>query len=105
VELLQTHPPDRRTQLLKTTRESMNIIDAFRQLGSYRAAARLCGTSDDGFFALTSDDQVVAAVQEQVDGTRGRLPPQRDPRLRGHRLELHVRSLPGDLLAPRERRR
>jgi hypothetical protein len=48
----------------------MNIIDAFRQLGSYRAAARLCGTSDDGFFALTSDDQVVAAVQEQVDGMR-----------------------------------
>jgi hypothetical protein len=24
----------------------MNIIDAFRQLGSYRAAARLCGTTD-----------------------------------------------------------
>ena len=24
----------------------MNIIDAFRQLGSYRAAARVCGTAD-----------------------------------------------------------
>jgi hypothetical protein len=27
-------------------------------------------TTDDGFFALTSDDQVVAAVQQQVDGLR-----------------------------------
>jgi len=27
-------------------------------------------TTDDGFFALTSDDQVVAAVQQQVDGMR-----------------------------------
>jgi hypothetical protein len=27
-------------------------------------------TTNDGFFALTSDDQVVAAVQQQVDGMR-----------------------------------
>ena len=27
-------------------------------------------TTDDGFFALTSDDQVVAVVQQQVDGMR-----------------------------------
>jgi hypothetical protein len=27
-------------------------------------------TTDDGFFALTSGDQVVAAVQQQVDGMR-----------------------------------
>jgi hypothetical protein len=27
-------------------------------------------TTDAGFFALTSDDQVVAAVQQQVDGMR-----------------------------------
>ena len=27
-------------------------------------------TTDGGFFALTSDDQVVAAVQQQVDGMR-----------------------------------
>lgn len=27
-------------------------------------------TTDDGFFALTSGDQVVAAVQRQVDGMR-----------------------------------
>jgi transposase len=31
---------------LKTTREHLNIIDAFHQLGSYRAAALACGTSD-----------------------------------------------------------
>ena len=27
-------------------------------------------STDDGFFALTSDDQVVAAVKQQVDGMR-----------------------------------
>jgi hypothetical protein len=27
-------------------------------------------TTDDGLFALTSDDQVVAVVQQQVDGMR-----------------------------------
>jgi hypothetical protein len=27
-------------------------------------------TTDDGFFALTTDDQVVATVQQQVDGMR-----------------------------------
>lgn len=27
-------------------------------------------TTDDGFFALTSDDQVVAVAQQQVDGMR-----------------------------------
>jgi hypothetical protein len=31
---------------LKTTRAYVNIIDAYHELGSYRAAARLCGTTD-----------------------------------------------------------
>jgi hypothetical protein len=31
---------------LKTTRDYVNIIDAYNELGSYRAAARLCGTTD-----------------------------------------------------------
>jgi transposase len=31
---------------LKTTRDYVNIIDAYHGLGSYRAAARLCGTTD-----------------------------------------------------------
>ncbi len=31
---------------LKTTREQLDIINAYQELGSYRAAARLCGTSD-----------------------------------------------------------
>ena len=31
---------------MKTTREHLNIIDAFHQLGSYRAAALACGTTD-----------------------------------------------------------
>jgi hypothetical protein len=45
VELLQSYSPDRRTHLLKTTREHLNIIDAFHQLGSYRAAALWGGKS------------------------------------------------------------
>ena len=28
------------------TREQVNIIDAYHELGSYRAARRLCGISD-----------------------------------------------------------
>lgn len=31
---------------MKTTRDYLNIIDAYRELGSYRAAALLCGTTD-----------------------------------------------------------
>jgi transposase len=31
---------------LKSTREHLDIINAYQELGSYRAAARLCGTSD-----------------------------------------------------------
>ncbi len=62
-------------------------------------------TTDDGFFALTSDDQVVEAVQHQVErDARNRLLPYRDPWIRGHPRELDVHSLPWDLLTPRERR-
>jgi transposase len=43
---LQTHQLDRRTHLLKTTGDYVNIIDAYHELGSYRAAAELCGTTD-----------------------------------------------------------
>ncbi len=31
---------------MKTTRDYLNIIDAYRELSSYRAAALLCGTTD-----------------------------------------------------------
>ncbi|MGA8014917.1 MAG: IS21 family transposase [Candidatus Dormiibacterota bacterium] len=31
---------------MKNTREQLDIITAYRELGSYRAAAKLCGTSD-----------------------------------------------------------
>ena len=31
---------------MKTTGDYVHIIDAYNQLGSYRAAAELCGTSD-----------------------------------------------------------
>jgi hypothetical protein len=39
-------PAHRETHSLKTTRDYLNIIDAYRELGSYRAAALLCGTTD-----------------------------------------------------------
>jgi NTF2-like protein (DUF6841) len=63
--------------------------DVSRWFGEYLAAFAACGrgesdtasllayygvplllTTDDGFFALTSGDQVVAAMQQQVDGMR-----------------------------------
>jgi hypothetical protein len=63
--------------------------DVSRWFGEYLDAFAACGrgendtgsllgyygvplllTTDDGFFALTSDDQVVAAMQQQVDGMR-----------------------------------
>jgi hypothetical protein len=31
---------------LKTTRQQLDIINAYQELGSYRAAAQLCGTTD-----------------------------------------------------------
>lgn len=46
MESLQTHQPTRETQSLKTTRDYLNIIDAYHELGSYRAAALLCDTTD-----------------------------------------------------------
>ena len=46
VESLQTHRPSRETHSLKTPRDYLNIIDAYRELGSYRAAALLCDTTD-----------------------------------------------------------
>jgi hypothetical protein len=63
--------------------------DVSRWFGEYLDAFAACGrgerdtasllayygvplllTTDDGFFALTSDDRVVAAVQQQVEGMR-----------------------------------
>jgi hypothetical protein len=63
--------------------------DVSRWFGEYLDAFAACGrgesdtasllayygvplllTTDDGFFALTSDDQVVAVAQQQVDGMR-----------------------------------
>ena len=54
-------------------------LDAFAACGrGERDAADLLGyygvplllTTDDGFFALTGDDQVVAAARQQVEGMR-----------------------------------
>jgi len=45
VALLQTHQAARRTHLLKTTRDYVQMIDAYNDTGSYRAVAQLCGTA------------------------------------------------------------
>jgi hypothetical protein len=68
---------------------AVDSSDVSRWFGKYLDAFAACGrgesdtgsllayygvplllTTDEGFFALTSDDQVVAAVQQQVDGMR-----------------------------------
>jgi hypothetical protein len=68
---------------------AVDSSDVSRWFGEYLDAFAACGrgekdpalllayygvpllvTTDSGFFALTSDDQVVAAVQQQVDGMR-----------------------------------
>jgi hypothetical protein len=68
---------------------AVDSSDVSRWFGQYLDAFAACGrgesdtgslldyygvplllTTDDGFFALTSGDQVVAAVQQQVDGMR-----------------------------------
>ncbi len=68
---------------------AVDSSDASRWFGEYVEAFAACGrgekdtamllayygvplllTTDDGFFALTSGDQVVAAVQPQVEGMR-----------------------------------
>jgi hypothetical protein len=68
---------------------AVDSSDVSRWFGEYLDAFAACGrgekdtalllayygvplllTTDGGFFALTSDDQVVAAVRQQVDGMR-----------------------------------
>jgi len=69
----------------------MNIIDAFRQLGSYRAAARLCGTTDKTVKRAVqrqqaggpwgrrprlwwkNTDAVMSVISERIRGTDGRI--------------------------------
>ncbi len=69
----------------------MNIIDAFHQLGSYRAAARLCGITDKTVKRAVqrqqaggpwlrrprpiskNTDPVLAIIWERVRGTDGRI--------------------------------
>jgi hypothetical protein len=76
---------------LKTTRDQLNIIDAYRQLGSYRAAARLCGTTDKTVRRVVerhqeggpwyrrpralhkNTDQVLRVIEEKVRATDGRI--------------------------------
>ena len=76
---------------MKTTREHLNIIDAYHQLGSYRAAALACGTTDKTVKRaverhqaggpwvrrprpLTKNtDAVMAVVAKKVEASDGRI--------------------------------
>jgi len=76
---------------LKTTREHVNIIDAFHQLGSYRAAARLLGTTHKTVRRAVerqqaggpwsrrprpiskNTDQLIALISDRVRATDGRI--------------------------------
>jgi transposase len=76
---------------LKTTRDQLNIIDAFHQLGSYRAAARLCGTTHKTVkkvverhqaggpwarrprLTARNTDRVMSVIWERVRRTDGRI--------------------------------
>jgi hypothetical protein len=53
---------------------AVHSSDLSQWFGEYLDAFAACGRGEQGtvggFFALTSDDQVVAAVQPQVDGMR-----------------------------------
>lgn len=91
VAVLQPHQPDRRTHLLKTTRDYVNLIDAYHELGSYRAAAALCGTTDKTVRRAVerhraggpwtrrprrlpkNTDKVNALIAKRVDDTKGRI--------------------------------
>ncbi|TAN34668.1 hypothetical protein EPN29_01985 [bacterium] len=76
---------------MKTTRDQLNIIDAFHQLGSYRAAARLCNVTDKTVRRAVlrqeaggpwvrrprptsrNTDAVVSVIWERVRRTDGRI--------------------------------
>jgi hypothetical protein len=40
-----THLPVRGAALVKSARQQLDIVNAYAELGSYRAAAELCGTT------------------------------------------------------------
>jgi transposase len=76
---------------LKTTRDDLNIIDAYNELGSYRAAARLCGTTHKTVRRVVerqeaggpwtrrprrvahNTDPVLSVIAERVKTTDGRI--------------------------------
>src|SRR5260370_41414706 len=113
MDVLQFRSPDLRTPLLKTARECMNIIDAFGQLGSYGAAARLCGTTDKTVkravqrqqaggpwqrrprLLAKNTDTVMAGIWERVRENGGRISPKRlPPPGRATRYEGSARHFP-----------
>lgn len=97
---------------MKTTREWMNIIDAFRQLGSYRAAARVCGTTDKTVkrairrqqlagpwtrrprLSSKNTDAVMAIIWERIRGTDGRISAKRLLSCSGPLLYVHLPDQP-----------
>jgi hypothetical protein len=72
-----------------------------RALLAYYGVPLLLAT-DGGFIALTTEDQLVGTMQQQIDGMAQppKLRPQRHSWFRTHRFERHVRPLPAGVFAP-----
>ena len=93
MRLLRTHHRQTRgTPIVKSARHQLDILSAYRELGSYRAAAGLCGTTP----------KTVRRVVER----RGRPPLERPPRPRatdplGALLAGRVRATDGRISAKR----
>ena len=71
VPAITTNPP--RGFLLKSARERMDIISAYRQVGTFRGAAELCGTTH----------KTVKLVVERVEAGE----PARKQAVRGHNYD------------------
>ena len=60
---------------LKSAKDRMDIISAYRELGSYRAAAEVCGTTHK---------TVRRIIESHEAASSGEAPPQRVPRPRNY---------------------
>src|SRR5450759_5669208 len=89
MRLFRTHHRQTRgTPIVKSARNQLDILSAYRELGSYRAAAGLCGTTPKTVLRIVerrgrppverpprpkATDQLGALLAERVRATDGRI--------------------------------